>query len=71
MDIGEAILFAEAEATGGTVVTGDKCTLALYRNLSTPRQRAKLQVVCWEQLLLRVRQLRGFEVLRHGCCEGI
>lgn len=71
MDIGEAILFAEAEATGGIVVTGDKRALLAYAQVSTEEQRAKLKVICWEQLLLRVHQLRGFEALRQGCCEGL
>ena len=71
MDIGESILFAEAEATGGIVVTGDKRALIAYRKVSTPAQRAKLKVVCWEQLLLRVHQLRGYEALKQGCCAGV
>lgn len=71
MDPGEAILFAEAEATGGIIVTGDKRALMLYGKLSTPTQRAKIKVVCWEQLLLRVREKRGYEVLRQGCCGGL
>jgi hypothetical protein len=71
MDSGEAILFAEAETTGGIIVTGDKRALVLYGKLSTPAQRAKIKVVCWEQLLLRVREMRGYEVLRQGCCGGI
>ena len=71
MDSGEAVLFAEAEATGGIIVTGDKRALALYGKLSNPTQRAKIKVVCWEQLLLRVREKRGYEVLRQGCCGGI
>ena len=71
MDPGEAILFAEAEATGGIVVTGDKRALATYAKVSTPAQRAKIKVVCWEQLLLRVHQQRGYETLRQGCCEGM
>lgn len=71
MDAGEAILFAEAEATGGIVVTGDKRALATYAKVSTPVQRAKIKVVCWEQLLQRVHQQRGYETLRQGCCEGM
>jgi len=71
MDPGEAVLFAEAETTGGIIVTGDKRALKFYANLSTPAQRAKIKVVCWEQLLLRVREQRGYEVLRQGCCGGI
>lgn len=71
MDPGEALLFAEAEATGGTVVTGDKRALAHYARVSTPTQRGRLKVVCWEQLLLRVHRLKGFEILRHGCCAGL
>lgn len=70
MDPGEAILFAEAEATGGIVVTGDKRALAHYAKHSTPTQRAKLKVVCWEQLLLRVHQLKGFDELKRGACEA-
>lgn len=70
MDIGEAILFAEAEATGGIVVTGDKRALLAYAQASTPEQRAKLKVVCWEQLLLRVHQTKGFDELRRGACEA-
>lgn len=69
MDPGEAILFAEAEATGGIVVTGDKRALTHYSKHSTPAQRAKLRVVCWEQLLLRVHQLKGYEELKRGGCE--
>jgi hypothetical protein len=71
MDPGEAILFAEAEATGGIVVTGDKRALAHYAEHSTPAQRAKLKVVCWEQLLLRAHRLHGYEMLRRGACEGM
>ncbi|MDP1586913.1 MAG: hypothetical protein Q8M07_04190 [Prosthecobacter sp.] len=69
MDPGEAILFAEAEATGGIVVTGDKRALIHYARHSTPAQRAKLKVVCWEQLLLRVHQIKGYDELKHGGCE--
>jgi hypothetical protein len=71
MDSGEALLFAEAEATGGIVVTGDKRAIRKYVELSTPAQRAKVKVICWEQLLLRVFQLRGYEDLRQGCCEAL
>jgi hypothetical protein len=71
MDPGEALLFAEAEATSGIVVTGDKRALAAYAKLSTPAQRAKIKVVCWEQLLLRVHHLRGYHTLRQGCCETL
>lgn len=71
MDPGEALLFAEAEATGGTVVTGDKRALAAYANLSTAAQRAKICVVCWEQLLLRAIHVLGYEAMRKGCCENL
>lgn len=71
MDAGEAILFAEAEATGGIVVTGDKRALAHYAKHSTPAQRAKLKVVCWEHLLLRVHQLKGYDELKRGSCEHL
>ena len=70
MDPGEAILFAEAEASGGVVVTGDKRALAHYAKHSTPAQRAKIKVVCWEQLLLRVHQLKGYDELKRGACEA-
>jgi len=71
MDRGEAILFAEAEATGGIVVTGDKRALDEYAKHSTVAQREKLKVVCWEQLLLRVHRLKGYEALKRGGCEGM
>ena len=71
MDPGEAILFAEAESTRGIVVTGDKRALQAYKALSTPAQRAKIKVVCWEQLLLRVHRVLGFARLRDGCCAGM
>lgn len=71
MDVGEAILFAEAEATGGVVVTGDKRALLAYAKVSTTSQRSKLRVVCWEQLLLRVHALRGYPALRQGCCGAL
>jgi hypothetical protein len=71
VDPGEALLFAEAEATGGVVVTGDKRALAAYAKLSTPKQRAKIKVVCWEQLLLRCNRLYGYETLREACCQGL
>lgn len=71
MDPGEAILFAEAEATGGIVVTGDKRAITHYAKYSTPAQRAKLKVVCWEQLLLRVHQLKGYDELKRGSCEHL
>lgn len=71
MDPGEAMLFAEAEATGGTVVTGDKRALATYARLSSPSQRGRLKVVCWEQLLLRVHRLKGYATLLQGGCEGM
>lgn len=71
LDAGEALLFAEAEATGGIVVTGDKRALTAYAKHSTTAQRSRIKVVCWEQLLLRVHRLRGYETLRAGCCEGI
>jgi hypothetical protein len=70
MDPGEALLFAEAETTGGIVVTGDKRALAAYARLSTPAQRAKIKVVCWEQLLLRVHHLKGYDELKRGACEA-
>lgn len=69
MDPGEALLFAEAEAAGGIVVTGDKRAITHYATHSTPAQRGKLKVVCWEQLLLRVHQLKSFDELKRGCCE--
>lgn len=69
MDPGEALLFTEAEATGGIVVTGDKRALTHYAKHSTPAQRARLKVVCWEQLLLRVHQLKGYDELKRGGCE--
>ena len=71
MDPGESMLFAEAEETNGTVVTGDKRALAAYAGLSNAIQRGKIRVVCWEQLLLRVYQIKGYDALRAGCCEGI
>lgn len=71
MDPGEALLFAEAEATGGIVVTGDKRALKTYATASSSAQRARIKVVCWEQLLVRVRDVLGYEILRSGCCEGI
>jgi len=57
--------------TRGTVVTGDKRALISYKNLSSAAQRIRLRVVCWEQLLLRVHQDKGYDALREGCCEGI
>ena len=71
MDPGEAVLFAEAEETGDTVVTGDKVALKAYRRVSNSAQRSKIKVVCWEQLLLRVHETQGYEALMAGCCEGI
>jgi hypothetical protein len=71
MDVGEALLFAEAEETRGTVVTGDKRALISYKKLSSAAQRTRLRVVCWEQLLLRIHQVKGYDLLREGCCEGI
>ena len=71
MDPGESLLFAEAETTGGIVVTGDKRALMAYATASNASQRASLRVVCWEQLLLRVREIRCYEELRRGACEGI
>jgi hypothetical protein len=53
------------------VVTGDKRALVAYAKVSTSAERTKIKVVCWEQLLLRVNQLHGYETLRNGCCEGI
>lgn len=71
MDVGESMLFAEAEETRGTVVTGDKRALIAYTGLSNATQRAKVRVICWEQLLLRVHRIKGYDALRKGCCEGI
>lgn len=71
MDPGEALLFAEAETTGGVVVTGDKRALKAYARASTATQRGKIKVVCWEQLLLRIHAVKGYEELRRGCCEGM
>ena len=71
MDPGEALLFAEAETTGGIVVTGDKRALQTYAKASNAAQRSRIKVVCWEQLLLRVRDLKGYEELRRGGCEGM
>lgn len=71
MDPGDALLFAEAEATGGIVVTGDKRAIKLYAKHAAPAQRAKLKVICWEQLLLRVHQLKGYDELKRGGCEHL
>jgi hypothetical protein len=71
MDPGEALLFAEAEQTGGIVVTGDKRALRDYKRLSSATHRRKLKVICWEQLLLRIHETKGYERLKSGCCEGI
>ena len=71
MDPGEALLFAEAEATRGIVVTGDKRALNAYAKASTAAQRSRIKVVCWEQLLLRVHQLRGYEEMKRGAFEGM
>lgn len=69
LDGGEALLFAEAEAAGGIVVTGDKRAIERYFIVSTEQQRDKLKVVCWEQLLLRVNECRGYEYFSQGCCR--
>lgn len=71
MDPGEALLFAEAEHTKGTVVTGDKRAIRDYAGLSNVTQRSRVKVICWEQLLLRVYETQGVERLRAGCCVGI
>lgn len=71
MDPGEALLFAEAETTGGVVVTGDKRALTAYARASTAAQRGKIKVVCWEQILLRVHSVKGYEELRRGASEGM
>jgi hypothetical protein len=71
MDPGEALLFAEAEHTGGVVVTGDKRALKDYKRLSSVSQRGRIKVICWEQLLLQVRRMQGYDRLKSGCCEGI
>ena len=71
MHPGEALLFAEAEHNGGIVVTGDKGALADYVRLTTQTQRARIKIICWEMLLLRVHELKGFGILKTGCCEGI
>lgn len=71
MDPGEALLFAEAETTGGVVITGDKRALVAYARASTATQRRKIKVVCWEQLLLQVHAVKGYEELRRGGCEGM
>lgn len=51
------------------MVTGDKRAITDYAGRSTPARRAKLKVVCWEQLLLRVHQLKGYDELKRGGCE--
>lgn len=61
MDPGEALLFAEAEHTGGIVVTGDKRAIKEYAGLSNATQRGRIKVICWEQLLLRVNEVQGFD----------
>lgn len=71
MDPGDALLFAEAETTGGVIVTGDKRALTAYARASTATQRGKIKVVCWEQLLLRVHVVKGYEELKRGGCEGM
>lgn len=71
MDPGEALLFAEAEAIRGIVVTGDKRALEAYFKVSSPAQRGRVRVVCWEQLLLRVHGVLGFERLSRGCCAAL
>jgi hypothetical protein len=42
-----------------------------YARASTAAQRGRIKVVCWEQLLLRVHAVKGYEELRRGCCEGM
>lgn len=71
MDPGEALLFAEAETTGGIVVTGDKRALVAYAKASTTAQRSKIEVVCWEQLLLRRCMNSKATKLKRGGCEGM
>ncbi len=71
MDPGEALLFAEAELTCGTVVTGDKRALECYATVSTAEQRGRIKVVCWEQLLLRVARVHGYDRLCRGCCAAL
>lgn len=71
MDPGEALLFAEAEHTAGIVVTGDKRALADYARFSNHTQRGRIKIICWEMLLLRVHELKGFGLLKTGCCAGI
>ncbi|MEO8616807.1 MAG: hypothetical protein ABI600_16820 [Luteolibacter sp.] len=71
MDSGEALLFAEAEAVGGVVITGDKRAISDYQKCSTPEQRAKVKVVCWEMILLRINEMKGFEYLKTQCCSAL
>ena len=59
MDPGAALLFAEAETTGGIVVTGDKRALLLHSKVSTPHQRSTIKAMRWRQLQLGEHQISG------------
>lgn len=71
LDSGEALLFSESEATKGIVVTGDKRAIQAYVKASSGYSGSISRVICWEQLLLRVNKLRGFETFKTGCCQGM
>jgi hypothetical protein len=75
VDAGEAVLFAVALAEPGSViVSGDKRAMRCIGQLPEQDElRLGLQgrFICFEELLLRYRELHGFERLRARCCQGM
>lgn len=74
MDAGEVILFASAMNTPESrVVTGDKRAMRSLGRLGKRNifvSGLKGRVICFEELLLRFHEYRGYESLRAHCHEG-
>lgn len=65
IDPGEALIFATAAESGGTVVSGDKRALASLKDLQGHREALTGRVVVFEAVLLRLCHDLGADVVRH------
>jgi len=75
MDAGEVILFASAlENPTSRVVTGDKRALRMLGKLGKDHDLVRGlhgRIVCFEELLLRTFEVRGFDRLCKHCHAGV
>jgi hypothetical protein len=75
MDAGEVILFSSAlEYAPSRVVTGDKRALRMLGKLGKDHEVVRSlqgRVVCFEELLLRTFEARGFDYLCKHCHAGV